>query len=57
MNEDNRKPTYLLEFPDMEFKKELKTASAMASLSMKDFIIRAVENEIKRTKDLIWLSS
>lgn len=50
----DKKLQYLLEFPDENFKKELKTISALEGISMKSFMIRAIQNEIKKVKDKMW---
>ena len=50
----DKKLQYLLEFPDEDFKKELKTVSALEGISMKAFMIRAIKNEIKKVQDKLW---
>lgn len=50
----DKKLQYLLEFPDQDFKKELKTISALVGMSMKSFMIMAIQNEITRVKDKMW---
>lgn len=49
-----KKPQYLLEFPSEDFKKEVKTISALTGETMKDFIINAISNEIKKRKEMMW---
>ena len=44
-------PSYLLEFPNEDFKKKLKIACAVSGMNMKSFILKAIEERINRLID------
>lgn len=49
-----KNPTYLLELPDNKFRTNLKMASSLEGLSMKDFILKAIQEKMKKTFDNQW---
>ena len=49
------KPSYLLEFPDEEFKLRLKMASLKTQTNMKDFMLEAILEKINQVENKVWL--
>ena len=49
------KPSYLLEFPDEEFKLRLKMASLKTQTNMKDFMLEAILEKIDQVENKVWL--